>query len=100
VLDFDDGDVDVDVHLTDQLALTGSYVSHGSSLGGILILLHMASGEFVATTRTYAGGAVALSLPPAGPYIVTAVAEDGVEAAAAKVVVSALAAHARIEVRG
>jgi MFS family permease len=98
ILDFNHGSTELHVGLTEQLALTGTVQHGGAPLPGSRVMLNGAAGEFVGTTRSDAEGHFSLPLPPAGPYIVTAVDPEGEHAQALKVVVDALARHVDIEI--
>jgi len=98
VLDFREGDTELHVELTEELALTGSVTRRGEPLYGSRVILHAGSGEFVAATHTDDSGQFSFPLPAAGTYIVTAVDVESQRARALKVVVSALATHVDIEV--
>jgi MFS family permease len=100
VLDFQQGATERHVELIEPLRLTGSVVSGGVKETGVLVTLHAGAGEFVTAVRTDDDGRFSLPLPPAGPYIVTAVSADEQRAKALKVVVTALATHVDLEVPG
>ena len=97
VVDFE-GATELEVELTEQLALTGGVSSNGQAVPGALVILHMGNGEFVATTTTRADGRFSFPLPPPGAYILTAVVDEGRRAQALKTVVNALATDVEIEV--
>jgi MFS family permease len=98
VLDFREGDTELHVVLTEELALTGVAVRLGVPMPRSLVLLHHGTGEFVASERTDEHGQFRFSLPPAGGYILTALDESGQQAHSRKVVITALGAHIVIEV--
>ena len=97
IVDFE-GATELEVELTEQLALTGGVSSNGQAVPGALVILHMGNGEFVATTTTRADGRFSFPLPPPGAYILTAVVDEGRRAQALKTVVNALATDVEIEV--
>jgi hypothetical protein len=98
IVDFQRGLSELHVQLTDELAITGSASCAGSPVRGSLVMLHGADGKFVTTSRTDDAGRFTFPLPPAGPYLVTAVTGDQQRAGTAKVVVSALGAAVDIQV--
>lgn len=98
VLDFHQGATELHMSLTEQLALSGSVSTANEPGAHTLVTLHGAGGEFLASTRADAHGHFGFPLPPAGPYIVTAVAADGQRARALKIVINALAADVDIDV--
>ena len=98
VLDFREGDTELHVELTEELALTGVVVRLGVPMPRSLVLLHQGTGEFVAKQQTDDQAQFRFPLPPAGAYILTAVDELGQQAHSRKVVVTALGAHIVIEV--
>ena len=98
VLDFREGDTELHVGLTEELALTGVAVRLGVPMPRSLVLLHQGTGEFVASGHADEHGQFRFPLPPAGAYILTAVDEAGQQAHSRKVVVTALGAHIVIEV--
>jgi len=98
VLDFREGDTELHVELTDELALTGVAVRLGVPMCRSLVLLHQGTGEFVSKEQTDEHGQFRFPLPPAGAYILTAVDELGQQAHSRKVVVTALGAHIVLEV--
>jgi MFS family permease len=98
VVDFHPGAAELDMELTEELALTGSVTSGRQTVPHTLVTLHGAGGEFVATAETDDDGRFTMPLPTAGPYVVTAMHPQGERASAKKVVVNALAAHVDIEV--
>lgn len=98
VVDFREGDTELHVELTEELALTGVTVRLGKPIAGSLVLLHQGTGEFVATCKSDDHGQFRFPLPPSGAYILTAVDGPGQHAYSRKVVVTALAAHVVIEV--
>ncbi|CUR58828.1 Major facilitator superfamily MFS_1 [metagenome] len=98
VLEFREGDTELHVELTEELALTGVAVQAGVPISGSLVLLHQGAGEFVSSTQTDEHGQFRFPLPPAGTYILTAVDAERQVAYSRKVVVTALASHVVIEV--
>jgi MFS family permease len=98
VLDFREGDTELHLEMTEELALTGVAVRLGVPMCRSLVLLHQGTGEFVAKEQTDERGQFRFLLPPAGAYILTAVDELGQQAHSRKVVVTALGAHIVIEV--
>jgi len=98
IVDFHEGATELQLELTEQLALTGVVTSNGQTAPGALVILHEGNGEFVSTAATDAAGRFSFPLPPAGPYILTAVVKDGRRAQALKTVVNALATDVEIEV--
>jgi len=98
VLDFREGDTELHVELTEELALTGVAVRLGVPMCRSLVLLHQGTGEFVSKEQTDEHGQFRFPLPPAGAYILTAVDELGQQAHSRKVVVTALGAHIVLEV--
>jgi MFS family permease len=98
VLDFREGDTELHVELTEELALTGVALRLGVPMCRSLVLLHEGTGEFVSKQQTDEHGQFRFALPPAGAYILTAVDELGQQAHSRKAVVTALGAHIVIEV--
>jgi MFS family permease len=98
VLEFHQGTTELQVGLTQPLALSGTVLCAGVPLGGSRLILNAAAGEFVETTTSDIDGHFTMALPTAGAYIITAVDPTGERAKAQKLVVDALGRHVDIEV--
>jgi hypothetical protein len=97
VLDFREGGTELHMELSEELALTGVAMADGVPLARSLVLMHLGTGEFIASTHADEQGEFRFPLPAAGAYLLTVVDGDGEHAMSRKVVVTALASHVVLE---
>lgn len=89
VVEFDGAPATHDLHLTEQLTISGTVSHRGEPCpGAVVVLGSLDGGKQLGSARCGENGRYVLPLPPVGRYVLTAVTADGGAAHAHKVLIT------------